>query len=169
MSQIKLVEPTKEELHIRIIELESDLKIKDYDILILRTRNRNLEAIIKQEPIITEEQYLTTIHRLQYILQHYRKRLITEKHKLQCSFCGAVKPRMTMWYNTETKEFLMLCFHGCQNFPEPFRETKAGSNGKWLRIDPWQEYKKTLPRLRKHKMGKPPWMDGQKSLKAFEE
>lgn len=99
---------------------------------------------------MTEEELLHEIKRLQYVNNHYRKRLITEKNKLQCSWCGAIKKKATMWYNMETAEFLVLCFRGCQHFPEPFEDTLAGHNNQWVRIDPWQDYVRRQPRLQKN-------------------
>lgn len=68
---------------------------------------------------------------------------------LICDFCGLEKPKMTTWENSRTKEKLNLCFRGCQNFPEPFRDTEAGiDRNNWSRIDPYQNYKRPQPKLR---------------------
>ena len=67
--------------------------------------------------------------------------------KLRCSFCHAVRERMTMWMH-DSGVVIYLCFHGCQHFPEPFRDTGLSDN--WDRVDPWQDYKRSQPGLRGH-------------------
>lgn len=64
---------------------------------------------------------------------------------LKCAWCGAERERMTIWHNPKLDKLLCLCFRGCQNFPEPFRD--AGSLEDWIRIDPWKK-KRGQPRLR---------------------
>ncbi len=64
-----------------------------------------------------------------------------------CSFCGSERKRLTIWQHRKTGEKLYLCFLGCQNFPEPYRDSESGPDN-WKRIDPWQNYKKQFPKLR---------------------
>jgi len=140
---------TKDDLKRRIVELELEIETFKQNEYIYNDCIKKLEKIIKSEPI-TEEQYLLTIERLQKTIEHYRKRLIrSNRNRLECSFCGTVRKKMTMFYNIETGEVLDLCFRGCQHFPEPFKDTEAGHNGAWIRIDPWQDYKREQPRLKK--------------------
>lgn len=66
-----------------------------------------------------------------------------------CAWCKKEKEKMTTWENARTGEKISLCFRGCQHFPEPFRNTKAGEDwNNWSRIDPYQNYKRAQPRLR---------------------
>ncbi len=158
--QQQLTEKDKDELinelQIRIVELELADKEREYNVTSLKQQNRRLQKIIDSEPIILEEDYLRTIQTYLYRVNRYRERLIQgPQNRVVCSFCGGVKKKMTIWWNFETGELLMLCFHGCQHFPEPFRDTKAGENGEWIRIDPWQEHVRRQPRLKKgHEMQK---------------
>ena len=62
-----------------------------------------------------------------------------------CSWCGLTKKRMTIWQHRITGRLLYLCFHGCQNFPEPFEAT--GLTDRWSRVDPWQNYVRRQPKL----------------------
>lgn len=144
------------ELQIRVVELELAEKETDYNVTSLKQQNRKLQKIIESEPIILEEDYLRTIQTLLFRVDHYRKKLVKgARNRMVCSFCGGVKKKMTMWWNMGTGELLMLCFHGCQHFPDPFRDTEAAENGQWIRIDPWQEHVRRQPRLKKgHAMQK---------------
>lgn len=67
-----------------------------------------------------------------------------------CDWCGRDKEKMTTWKNSRTGEEISLCFRGCQHFPEPFRNTEAGiDRSNWSRIDPYQNYKRAQPGLRR--------------------
>lgn len=148
----KLTEPTKKEIQIQLAELKIKLKQKEQEIFILKNHLNKLQKIIDSKPIIIEDQYLWEINRLQHFARHYQERYRAKKKKLQCDWCNKEKKKMSIWYNLETYEILMLCFGGCQFFPDPYKDTEAGMNNKWIRIDPWQNYKQTLPRLRKEGM-----------------
>jgi len=65
----------------------------------------------------------------------------------RCFFCGAVRPRMAIMRH-ETGTVIYLCFHGCQHFPEPFRDT--GLSDDWQRVDPWVK-KRAQPGLRRRR------------------
>jgi len=75
--------------------------------------------------------------------------------ELTCSFCGAVKERMTIWrhtgpvtkYHKPGSLVLFLCFHGCQHFPEPFVKSCLVREH-WERVDPWQSAVRGQPRIR---------------------
>ena len=100
--------------------------------------------------LINEEQYLREISRQQRINAHLLERLKDRGAEFRCNWCSNVSPskRMTIHWNERTGEILFLCFRACQHFPEPFRDTEAGAGG-WHRIDPWQDYKRPQPKLRK--------------------
>ena len=73
---------------------------------------------------------------------------------LRCFFCGKAKERMAIFENARLGVRIYLCFLGCKNFPEPFMQVEGKPYKKvgwsdWYRVDPWQNYKKELPRLRK--------------------
>ena len=142
---------SEKELKKRIVELELEISSHRYDELTYKEHVNNLQKIIDSGPIITEEQYLRSIETLQRKIKHLHRIMFrSSRNRLECSFCGAVKKRMTMFYCPDTGEILNLCFRGCQHFPEPFRDTEAGEKGDWIRIDPWQDYKREQPRLRKN-------------------
>jgi len=142
---------SEKELKKRLVELELELSSHQYDELTYKEHFKELQKIIDSGPIITEEQYLRSIETFQKIIQHYRKRMIrSNRNRLECSYCGSVKKRMTMFYSPDTGEILNLCFLGCQHFPEAFRDTEAGEKGEWIRIDPWQDHKRKHPKLRKN-------------------
>jgi hypothetical protein len=81
---------------------------------------------------------------LSWITDEDLKGIVLDQYK--CAFCKAMRDRMTVLLHP-TGKIMTLCFFGCQNFPEPYRAT--GLSDEWVRIDPWQDYKKELPRLRK--------------------
>jgi len=150
MNTLTLKESEKK-LKKRIVELKLEISGHQYDELTYKEHLNKLQKIIDAGPIITEEQYLRSIETFQKIIQHYRKRMIrSSRNRLECSFCSSVKKRMTMFYCPDTGEILNLCFRGCQHFPEAFRDTEAGGKGDWIRIDPWQDYKREQPRLKKN-------------------
>jgi hypothetical protein len=150
MNTLTLKESEKD-LKRRIVELELEISSHQYDDITYKRHLNELQEIIDAGPIISEEQYLRSIETFQKIIQHYRRRMIrSSRNKLECSFCSAVKKRMTMFYCPDTGEILNLCFLGCQHFPEAFRDTEAGVNGDWIRIDPWQDHKRKHPKLRKN-------------------
>ncbi|MGB9022389.1 MAG: hypothetical protein WCC94_03025 [Candidatus Bathyarchaeia archaeon] len=66
--------------------------------------------------------------------------------RLRCFFCGAIRERLAILENC-SGVIIYLCFHGCQHFPEPFRDT--GLVDDWTRIDPWQNVKRHQPKLQK--------------------
>ena len=73
---------------------------------------------------------------------------------LRCYCCGKAKERMAIFENARLGLRIYLCFLGCKNFPEPFIDIEGVPYEKvrwddWYRVDPWQDYKKELPRLRK--------------------
>lgn len=97
-----------------------------------------------------EEKHLREIDRLQRIIDQRTRRLKERGAQFRCNWCSNVSPskKMTIHWNERTGEILFLCFRACQHFPEPFRDTTAGQEG-WHRIDPWQDYKRPQPSLRK--------------------
>jgi len=142
---------SEKELKKRLVELELEISGYKQNEMVYEDYIKKLKKVIDSEPIITEEQYLRSINAFQNIIGHLRRNMIrSSRNRLECSFCGSVKKRMTMFYSPDTGEILNLCFRGCQHFPEPFRDTEAGIKGEWIRIDPWQEYKREQPRLRKN-------------------
>lgn len=145
--ETKLVE-TEKDLRIRIEELKSERHEHEIDMMTLRKELRKLQRIVDGSPCINEEQYLQEIVRQRRINAHLLDRLKDRGAQFRCNWCGSIKKKASIWYNEKTREILFLCFSACMKFPEPFRETKAGDRG-WIRIDPWQDYKKELPRLRK--------------------
>ena len=143
----KLVE-TERDLRIRIEELKSKMSEHEFDKMAFRKEIRKLQRLVDMGPIITEEQYLREIVRQQHINAHLLERLKDRGAEFRCNWCGSPKKKASIWLNEKTREILFLCFGSCMKFPEAFRDTKAGGRG-WQRIDPWQDYKREYPKLRK--------------------
>lgn len=147
MMEAKIVE-TERDLRIRIEELRSEINSLEIHLMGSRRRVGELQRLVDAGPLINEEQYLQEVTRQQYINTHLVKRLKERGAQFRCNWCGSVKKKASIWWHEDTKEILFLCFSACMKFPEPFRDTKAGEKG-WHRIDPWQDYKREYPRLRK--------------------
>ncbi len=138
----------------QIVELNIEIDGYKHDMSVFETQLLRLQEIIDAGPILSEDEILHTLHVYQYRSQHYQRKLVkSDKNRMVCSYCGGIKKKATIWYNLETCEMLVLCFHGCQHFPDPFNDTEAGvdeqKRASWIRIDPWQEYIKRQPQLSK--------------------
>lgn len=158
MSKETTLNETPKMLKIRIEELKSEINGHEINKMTFKKELRKLQRIIDARPCISEEQYLQEITRQQHINAHLLERLKDRGAEFQCNWCGGTRKRMTIWWHEDTGEVLFLHFSVCQHIPEPFRDTRGGLRG-WHRIDPWQDYKKELPRLRKsygHRVVKAP-------------
>lgn len=147
--ETKLVE-TERDLRIRIEKLKSKMSEHEFDRMAFKKEIRKLQRLVDTRPCINEEQYLREIVRQQHVNAHLLERLKDRGAEFLCNWCGrvSVSKKMTIWWHEDTGEVLFLHFSVCQHIPEPFRDTRGGLRG-WHRIDPWQDYKKKLPRLRK--------------------
>ena len=148
--QVDDPEETIKQLRIRIEELKGELQDQEVNILTLEIDNRKLQGLVDAGPLIREEEYLREVERQTRIATHAIERMKDRGSDMRCSWCGNIAraKKISIWWNEYTGEILMLHLRFCMKFPEPFRDTKAGSRG-WHRIDPWQHVKGTRPRLRK--------------------
>jgi len=147
------LDDAKERIHelvTRNVELEEKVHVREIELIGLKEDIRELQEIIDRGPIITEEDYLRKIERQSRIAIYAIEGLKERGSQFRCNWCLQVTKikKMSIWWNENTGEVLFLHFSGCMNFPEPFRNTQAGERG-WHRIDPWQKYKRTYPKLRK--------------------
>jgi len=61
----------------------------------------------------------------------------------RCDWCGSGEKKMVMMAHSSGR-ILNLCFHGCQWFPEPYKQT--GLTDDWERVDPFRAPPRSAPR-----------------------